>query len=90
MNLSKERGCSKQPRSSIYLLQGFDSDHQMEVIAQQTIGVCLCDRSNILCVKLHEIVIIALFEEDILAIIATVVDMINNPRDDRNLAHLIE
>ena len=71
-------------------LQSFDSNHKMEVIWQQTIGVCLCDWSYIFRVKFQEIVVVALFEKDILSIITTIVDVINYSWNERNLVHFIE
>lgn len=48
----------------------------MKMISQQTISKRICDGRDVLFIQLHEVIIIAFLDEDILAVVAAIIDVI--------------
>jgi hypothetical protein len=48
----------------------------VEVVAQQTVSVSIRHRLDVLGVKLHEVMVIAFFQEYIFAVVAAIIDMV--------------
>ena len=72
-----ENGWLRLPLSlSGILILIFDPDEEVEVIAQQAICVRLCDRVDVFCPELHEVVVISHFDKQVFGVIAAVEDMV--------------
>ena len=51
-------------------------DQQMKMVSQQAIGEGIGDGFDIFGVQLHEVGVVALFAEDVFAVVAAVVDVV--------------
>ena len=59
------------------ICQVFDAHQKVKVIPQQAIGECPRDRFDVFQVELQKVVVIPLFNEDILAVVTAIVDVID-------------
>jgi hypothetical protein len=57
----------------------------MKMVAHQAEGKGIADREDVLLIKLHEEPVVAFFKEDILPIVAPVVDMVITPGFEWNI-----
>lgn len=58
----------------------------MKVVSQQTIRECVGDRLDVFCIQIQEILVIALLNENILAVVAAVVDVVVSIVEQRGRA----
>ena len=65
----------------------FNANQKMKVIRQKAVRESIHNWRNILVIKLQKIIIIPFFDEDRLAVIAAVVNMIEDTRFERWLCH---
>ena len=49
------------------------------MVSQETIGESICNLFNVFRIELHEIAIVVFFDEDILTVITTVIDVVSTP-----------
>ncbi len=68
--------------------QVFDPHQEVKVIAQQAIGKCPRDRLDVFQVELQKVAIVALFDENVLAIVAAIIDVIVQAVLKRNRVHV--
>jgi hypothetical protein len=51
----------------------------MEMVSQETVGESICDLLNVFRIEIHEIAVVVFFDEDILTVITTVIDVVSFP-----------